>query len=166
MRRRARTKPAETDLYPPLHAYLTAQGYTVRGEVKHCDIAAVKGDDLIVIEMKLALNLSLLAQGVRRQQMTDSVYLAVPRPPNHAKWMWQMRGVSRVLRRLELGLLLVSLKPGNPPVEVVFHPLPFERRKRRSADLYAEICQENGISSNMVAKYAPQVLSALFPGFS
>jgi len=133
MPRRARTKPAETDLYPRLRAYLTAQGYTVRGEVKHCDIAAVKGDDLIVIEMKLALNLPLLAQGVRRQQMTDSVYLAVPRPPNHAKWMRQMRGVFRVLRRLELGMLLVSLKPGKPPVEVVFHPMPFERRRRRSA---------------------------------
>jgi hypothetical protein len=133
MPRRAKTKPAETDLYPLLHAYLTAQGYTARGEVKHCDIAAVKGDDLIVIEMKLALNLSLVAQGVRRQQMTDSVYLAVPRPPNHAKWIRQMRGAFRVLRRLELGLLLVSLRPGKPPVEVVFHPLPLERRKRRSA---------------------------------
>lgn len=133
MSRRARKKPAETDLYPLLRAYLTAQGFTVRGEVKHCDVAAVKGDDLIVIEMKLALNLSLVAQGVRRQQMTDSVYLAVPRPPNHAKWTRQMRGAFRVLRRLELGLLLVSLKPGKPPVEVAFHPLPFERRKRRAA---------------------------------
>ncbi len=126
-------KPAETDLYPLLRAYLAAQGYTVRGEVKHCDIAAVKGDELIVIEMKLALNLSLVAQGVRRQQMTDSVYLAVPRASNHAKWMRQMRGIFRVLRRLELGLLLVSLKPGKPPVEVAFHPLPFERRRRRGA---------------------------------
>jgi len=130
---RAKTKPVETDLYPLLHAYLTAQGYTVRGEVKNCDIAAVNGDDLIVVEMKLALNLSLLAQGVRRQQMTDSVYLAVPRPPNLAKWLRQMRGAFRVLRRLELGMLLVSLKPGKPPVEVLFHPLPFERHKRRSA---------------------------------
>ena len=133
MSRKATKKPAETDLYPLLHAYLTAQGYTVRGEVKDCDIAAVKGDDLIVIEMKLALNLSLVAQGVRRQQMTDSVYLAVPRPPNYAKWMWQMRRVFRVLRRLELGLLLVSLKPDKPPVEVAFHPLPFARRRRRGA---------------------------------
>jgi hypothetical protein len=146
MSRRAKTKPAETDLYPLLHAYLTAQGYIVRGEVNHCDIAAVKGDDLIVIEVKLALNLPLLAQGVRRQQMTDSVYLAVPRPPNHAKWVRQMRGIFRVLRRLELGLLLVSLKPGRPPVEVVFHPLPFERRRRRSARraILEEISRRSG----------------------
>lgn len=129
MPKRRKAKLVETDLYPPLRDYLTAQGYTVRGEVKHCDLAAVKGDDLIVVEIKVALNLSLLAQGVRRQQMTDSVYLAVPRPPNYGRWLRQMREVFRVLRRLELGLILVSLKPGRPPVEVAFHPLPFERRK-------------------------------------
>jgi beta-glucosidase len=37
------------------------------------------------------------------------------------------------------------------------------RRKRPSADLYTEICQENGISSDMVARYAPQLLDELFP---
>lgn len=37
------------------------------------------------------------------------------------------------------------------------------RRKRPSADLYAEICAENGLSSAMVAKYAPEVLEVLFP---
>ncbi len=37
------------------------------------------------------------------------------------------------------------------------------RRKRPSADLYAEICRENGISSDMVSRYAPEILSKLFP---
>jgi beta-glucosidase len=37
------------------------------------------------------------------------------------------------------------------------------RRKRRSADLYAEICRENGLSSAMVAKYAPEIFDAMFP---
>lgn len=37
------------------------------------------------------------------------------------------------------------------------------RRKRPSADLYAEICKENGISSEMVARYAPEVFDKLFP---
>jgi beta-glucosidase len=39
-----------------------------------------------------------------------------------------------------------------------------QRIKRRSADLYAEICEENGISSGMVARYAPELLPGLFPG--
>ena len=37
------------------------------------------------------------------------------------------------------------------------------RRKRPSADLYAEICAENGLSSEMVARYAPEALEVLFP---
>jgi beta-glucosidase len=37
------------------------------------------------------------------------------------------------------------------------------RRKRPSADLYAEICRENGISSEVVARYAPEVFNKLFP---
>ncbi len=38
-----------------------------------------------------------------------------------------------------------------------------ERRKRPSADLFAAICQENALSSDMVARYAPEVLEKLFP---
>ena len=38
------------------------------------------------------------------------------------------------------------------------------RLKRPSADLYAEICKENGIASEMVARYAPEILDLLFPG--
>jgi beta-glucosidase len=37
------------------------------------------------------------------------------------------------------------------------------RRKRPSADLYAEICQENGITSEMVQRYAPEISTSLFP---
>jgi beta-glucosidase len=37
------------------------------------------------------------------------------------------------------------------------------RRKRPSADLYAEICRENGISSEMVARYAPEIFEKIFP---
>lgn len=38
-----------------------------------------------------------------------------------------------------------------------------ERTKRPSADLYKAICQENALSSEMVAQYAPEVLDKLFP---
>lgn len=37
------------------------------------------------------------------------------------------------------------------------------RRKRPSADLYAQICRENRLTSEMVAKYAPEVLEKIFP---
>jgi beta-glucosidase len=37
------------------------------------------------------------------------------------------------------------------------------RRKRPSADLYTEICRENGLSSEMVARYAPELFESMFP---
>jgi len=38
------------------------------------------------------------------------------------------------------------------------------RIKRPSANLYAEICQENGLSSDMVKRYAPEIFEMMFPG--
>jgi beta-glucosidase len=39
-----------------------------------------------------------------------------------------------------------------------------QRRVRRpSAELYAEICKENGLSSEMVQKYCPEVFDKMFP---
>jgi beta-glucosidase len=37
------------------------------------------------------------------------------------------------------------------------------RRRRTSVNLYQEICEQNGLSSAMVRKYAPQVFDKLFP---
>jgi beta-glucosidase len=37
------------------------------------------------------------------------------------------------------------------------------RRKRPSANLYAEMCKENGLSAEMVEKYCPEVFEKLFP---
>lgn len=38
------------------------------------------------------------------------------------------------------------------------------RKPRRSAHLYAEICRENGLSSDMARRYAPEILETMFPG--
>jgi beta-glucosidase len=38
------------------------------------------------------------------------------------------------------------------------------RRKRRSANLYTAICQENALSSQMVREYAPEIFDRHFPG--
>jgi beta-glucosidase len=38
------------------------------------------------------------------------------------------------------------------------------RTKRRSADFYSEVCHANALSSEMVLKYAPEVLDSMFPG--
>jgi beta-glucosidase len=38
------------------------------------------------------------------------------------------------------------------------------RRKRPSADLYAAICKENGLTSEMVKKFCPEIYEGMFPG--
>jgi hypothetical protein len=124
---------AESDLAAPVTAFLAAQGWTVRSEVKDCDVAAVRGGDLLVVELKKAITLALLVQAARRQRLTDTVYLAVPRPGSVWQWRRANRGVLHLLRRLELGLLFVSFDPERDPVEIVLQPRPLARRRRAAA---------------------------------
>jgi beta-glucosidase len=44
------------------------------------------------------------------------------------------------------------------------NPETQQRTERPSARLYAEICRENGITSDMVRRFAPEVFPVLFPG--
>ena len=39
-----------------------------------------------------------------------------------------------------------------------------KRTKRPSADLYAAICKENGLTSEMVQQYCPEIYEKMFPG--
>lgn len=71
----------ESDLYPPIKAYLTRAGYAVKGEVGAADIVAVRGDEPpVVVEMKLGFSLRLFQQAAERLSLTQAVWLAVPRP--------------------------------------------------------------------------------------
>lgn len=122
----------ELDLYDPIYEYLTRQGYVVRGEVKDCDIAAIKGDELIIIELKKNFSVDLLAQATDRQRITSGVYVALPRPKTSlrsSKW----KGIRRLLRRLELGLIFVNMDLPKPEVEIIFHPELYKMRKANKA---------------------------------
>jgi hypothetical protein len=118
----------ETDLYAPVRSFLEEQGYTVHGEVLDCDVAGRRGDELVVVELKRALSLDLLVQATRRQRTTDSVYVAVPRPRGAGRSR-RWHGLLHLLRRLELGLLVVSFAGRRPRVQTVLHPLPFRRKR-------------------------------------
>ena len=135
----------ESDLYAPIRDFLVAQGYTVRGEVLDCDIAAVKDNDLILIELKRAFSASVLVQATQRQRTTDSVYIALPRPDGGI-YTRRWRAITHLFRRLELGLILVVFDGPAPRVEIVFHPLPYERRKlkKRKRAVLAEIAGRSG----------------------
>jgi hypothetical protein len=111
----------ERDMYAPVKAYLQAQGWEVKAEVSHCDIAAVQDGRLLAAEMKLTLNLDVILQGIQRQGMADLVYLAVPKK---GKAMSSPRWGAAVtmLQRLNLGLLIVSNGRGGMDVEELLTP--------------------------------------------
>ncbi|MEN6357486.1 MAG: DUF2161 family putative PD-(D/E)XK-type phosphodiesterase [Armatimonadota bacterium] len=130
---KAKKTELETELYNPLYDYLASHGYTVRSEVNNCDVVALKDDDLIIVELKKCLNVVLLSQAVKRQQSCESVYVGVPRPPDKRKWTCANRSLLLLLKRLELGLIFIS--PGNKrvPVEIILHPVPYKRHKKRKS---------------------------------
>jgi len=122
------TKRYEVDLYKPVKEYFTLQGYDVHGEVNECDVAAVKEQELVLIELKLSLSIDLLIQATKRQRLTNEVYVAIPRPKlNFRSKKW--KDSCHLVRRLELGLILVSFLEDDARAEIVFHPASFDRKK-------------------------------------
>ena len=139
----------ETDLYAPVKAFLGSQGYEVKAEVGDCDILAVRGDeDPLVVELKSSATLSLVLQGIDRQEVTDTVYLAVPAKTLNRKrgGRKQVRRFVKLCRRLGLGLLLVHLDAGSGWVEAAVDPEPYAPRKnkKRETRLLREFQQRVG----------------------
>lgn len=140
----------ETDLYPPIKAFLEAQGYEVKAEIRGCDVVATRdGDPPVIVELKTRFGLPLLLQGVQRLSMTDAVYLAFP--PTSA-WSKHRRDALKLCRRIGAGVLLVTppkigAEGASPAlVEPVLDPAPYQPRKnaRRLGMLLREFERRRG----------------------
>ena len=116
----------EKDLYLPLKEFFEDEGYTVKAEIKNCDIVAIKEGDMIIIEQKLRLNLDGILQAVKRQRLSESVYIAVPMPKKSFK---KMKDTCLLLKRLELGLIFVREQGGRYSVKIELEPAYFDRSK-------------------------------------
>ena len=116
----------ETDLYPPVKKFLEAQGYEVKAEIKDCDVVGLRdGEPPVVVELKVGFSLQLVLQGIDRQAVTDTVYLAIAAPKRR-----QSRDVLELCRRLGLGL--ISVHNGACLAELdpkPYRPRPHARRK-------------------------------------
>lgn len=121
----------ETDLYIPVKELLEADGYNIKAEVFDADIAAIKGDELMIVELKTSLNMKLILQAVKRQRMTDNVYVAVPRPVYKKRFSKDIKEREYLLRRLSLGLIYVSFEAQHPYAVVKFPPAPFNMKISR-----------------------------------
>lgn len=120
-------------MFEPLRCWLEGQGYQVSSEVKHCDLVARSAgepEELIVVEMKTRLCLDLLLQAARRKALTDAVYIAVPLRGSKSS-LRKGRALQDLLRRLEVGLLIVRFLQKTTRIEVILHPRPFQPRTAR-----------------------------------
>ncbi|MBP1154441.1 MULTISPECIES: DUF2161 family putative PD-(D/E)XK-type phosphodiesterase [unclassified Paenibacillus] len=116
---------SETELYAPVKAYLEQLGYQVRGEVRHCDLVAVREEDPpLIVELKKSFSIPLLLQAIDRLRISRFVYVAFERPnkgraPHGASWP-ELR---KLCGMLGLGMITVQFyKTRKPRVEVECHP--------------------------------------------
>jgi hypothetical protein len=129
----------ESDLYAPVKALLEAQGYSVKGEVKGCDVVAVRGaEPPVVVELKRAFGISLVLQGINRLTITDNVYLAVGAFPNN------IRSVRKLIRRLGLGLIVVVKGRADVLLDPAPPPMKPRRDKRKLGRLLGEHARRVG----------------------
>jgi hypothetical protein len=138
----------ESDLYGPVKQFLTNRGFRVRGEVKECDVVAIRDDVTVVVELKPVFNLALVFQGIDRQTITPYVYLGVEAPSSPYRCS-QWRDIQRLCARLGLGLLAVHFSEIDGDaldVEVVREPGASSPRlnKRRRKLLSEEFWQRTG----------------------
>jgi hypothetical protein len=117
---------AEASLYKPVKAFLEQLGYTAKGEIRGCDVVAVRDgvpEFVVITELKLGLSLELLLQATDRLAIADEVWIAVPATKRGRD---QDRRAHRLCRLLGVGLMTVTLPRGL--VEIVVAPEPYRPR--------------------------------------
>lgn len=127
----------ESDLYAPVKALLEGQGYSVKGEVRGCDVVAVRGSEPpVIVELKRTFGIGLVLQAVNRLTLSDAVYLAV------GAWPKNPRDVKKLCRRLGVGLMIVV----DGRVDILLDPAPYQPRKdaRRVGRLLGEHARRVG----------------------
>ena len=136
---------SESNLYPPVKQFLESQGYEVKGEVGNCDVAAVRGDEeLVVVELKLSLNLEVVLQAVERLAVTSKVYVGIPVGIHYLRS--RKRQILKLLRMLGLGLLVIDPDVARHGVDAVLDPGEFrpQRSRRRRELLLGEFVRRIG----------------------
>ena len=71
----------EVNLWPPVKAWLEAQGFTPHAEVFGHDIVAIRGEELWVIELKMCATYHAFNQASRGFWIADKVYVATGSTP-------------------------------------------------------------------------------------
>lgn len=124
----------ETSLYLPVKNFLEGLGYSVKGEVGHCDLVGLREDDPTVVvigELKLTFNLELILQGVDRMNVGDEIWLAA-RLSTRGKGRESDPRYRNLCRRLGFGLLGVDMSGRVDVLVSPVAPTPRKDPRRRS----------------------------------
>jgi hypothetical protein len=116
----------EVSLYGPVKAFLERLGFEVKGEVRGCDVVAVRPGEtplLVIAELKLGFSLELVLQAVDRLQSADEVWIAVPETRRGRD---RDSRAHRLCKLLGIGLLAVNT--ARDAVEIVVEPAPYKPR--------------------------------------
>ncbi|MDU5145292.1 MAG: DUF2161 family putative PD-(D/E)XK-type phosphodiesterase [Paenibacillus dendritiformis] len=147
----------ESELYAPLKAFFEARGYIVRGEVRHCDLVAMRPEGSegqeeppIIVEMKPSFNLTLVLQALERQKLSPQVYVAVEKKKGGKGH--SVSSLRLLCGKLGIGFLLVTFyKRKAPFVEIICSPAGSEASymatrpvKTRAARLVREFSARSG----------------------
>ncbi len=161
----------ETDLYKPVKELLTELGYDVKAEVAHVDVVAVKEREWVAVELKTSFNIKLLLQATERQKLAEKVYVAIPAPAGRQRFSKRFKQYEHILKRLELGLILVRFTEP-PRAEIVFEPKEYSRRpvlsrnRKKSATVLCEAQSRRsdinvgGTNGKLMTVYREQALLA------
>ena len=130
--------PLESSLYLPVKRFLEKLGFEVKGEIRGCDLVALRDGEptaVVIGELKLTFTLELVLQAVDRFPVCDEIWLGV-RMSRRGRGR---EGDPRVkIRLLGLGLLAVT---ASGKVEVLVEPVPW--RPRRDAKRRSRIVDEH-----------------------
>jgi len=136
--------PRETDLYGPVKSFLEGQEYVVKSEVGAADVVAVRGGEPpLIVELKLGFSLTLVHQCIARLAVSDEVYMAVATGKGKP-FAKSLKNMTKLCRRLGLGLITVRLK--DALVQVHCDPGPYAPRKskKREVKMLAEFARRVG----------------------
>lgn len=135
----------ETELYIPIKEHFESLGYDVHGEVKDCDVVAIKDDEMIILELKIKFNLKLVYQCLDRKKSTKNVY-AVIEAPKGGLFNKENKRMVDLLKRLEIGLFFVYFYESGIRVEMILEPVISSTRmnKKKSNSIKKEISNRSG----------------------
>ena len=143
----------ETELYLPLKKRFEELGFKIQAEVHHLDFMACKDDVCIGVELKLELNLKVIAQASKRLEVIDYMFIATLKP----KRTNSMKDKLHIIKALGLGLLYVDVD--NQKCDVIIDALtPHIKKKKKQLRLKKEF-HMRVLSSNQAGSHQTKLMT-------